>query len=544
MNLNYREQLPHLTEEIVYDARGSELDAYSIALEGWRRGLTLKWYAKDSEEFPDMKTWFTDKPGKLYSLSSESKTHYFFKTRGDKVTNEAVEICLDKDQTKQWLSTAGLQIPEGKRFTADNTVDEIIKFVSGSEFPVVLKPTDGSFGRGVLTNIQNLGEFKKALNYIRTKLNYTDVMVERHIDGDEYRLYVVENKVVGAIKRIPANVVGDGKNSIKRLIELKNKKRESNPRLVSCLIKPDQEMVDFILTSGYTFESIPSKGEVVYLTGKSNISTGGDPIDSLDSLPDSIKETAVKALKAVPGLAHAAIDLIIDGTGRGVILEINPTAQIGSLLFPLQGKARDIPAAIIDYYFPETKGIKTDKEKIYFNFNDLLEPLSAKKASTTTVAAAPVGNIYSKVYRVGGRVQNSGYHRGLRKQAFDRKLSGFVKSINNNLIEVVVSGTDKESVDDFKHAILTDPERSTVRSIEEVDWKGPVKVGFEVKAGIKLQAEQYKSLIEQKEKLIKEIKQAEVKNRKYKESTSWKLTKPIRGIAGAIKRIKGTNKKK
>src|SRR5690625_7025104 len=96
----YTEWLPHLPNEVVADARGWNLDAYVVALEGWRRGLTLRWHTKDSEEFPNMKTWYVDSPGRLFSLSSDEKTHYFFRTRGDKVTNEAVEIGGDRKSTR------------------------------------------------------------------------------------------------------------------------------------------------------------------------------------------------------------------------------------------------------------------------------------------------------------------------------------------------------------------------------------------------------------------------------------------------------------
>ncbi|WP_374724687.1 acylphosphatase [Calidifontibacillus erzurumensis] len=536
------EYLPHLTSEMVADARGVMLDAYAIALEGWRRGLQLKWYAKDHEEFPAMKTWYVDNPGKLFSLSNGEKTHYFFRTRGDKVTNEAVEICSNKEETKHWLTKSGITVPNGQRFTADATDEEIIQYVSMLDFPVVLKPTDGSFGRGVVPKIENMADFKKALVNVRSELNYKDVIVERHIPGKEYRLYVVGNQVVGAINRIPANVTGDGVHTIKQLIDRKNEDRSANPRLISCPIVKNQEMIDFVLASGYKFDDIPKKGETVYLTAKSNISIGGDPIDVLDTLSEIIKETAVKALNAIPGLPHGAVDLIFDETKEeGVVLEINPTAQIGSLLFPLVGQARDVPAAIIDYYFPETKGIKTDREKIFFNINDLLEPLVYKKAVVTTVSPAPVGTIYTKKFIVSGSVQNPGYHRGLRKQAFDRKLSGFISKLDEESIEIIVAGTDKEMIDEFKQSILEDPERSTVTAIQEEAWNQPVKVGFEVKADMKEHVENLKQLIEQKEKLKKELKSAKKKNKKIKESFSWKITKPIRVISKSVKKLKSGN---
>ncbi|ART78085.1 Cyanophycin synthetase [Sutcliffiella horikoshii] len=534
MEDNYEGQLPHLTTEIVADARGPELDAYALALEGWRRGLELKWYTKDSEDFSGMKTWFTDKPGKLFSLSNGVRVHYFFKTRGDKIANSAVDICTDKAVTKRWLEEAGIPIAPGKGFKSENTDEEIVRHASSLGFPVVIKPSDGSFGKGVYTNIKSTGELKAAIKKVRTTHSATNIVIEKHIVGQDYRVFVCDGKVVGAIKRIPANVIGDGKHSIKQLIEMKNQKREDNPRLVSCMIKPNAEMVEYILANKYTYESVPESGVEVYLTDKSNISLGGDSEEALSSLSTDIKEICIKAIRAIPGLPHGAIDIIVNEAGVHVI-EINPTPQIGSLLFPLVGKATDIPKYIIDFYFPETKGLQTDRQKIYYDFSDALEPLFNRNALVTTVKMAPVGTIYSKKYTVSGSVQNKGFHRGLRKQAFERGLVGYLSNLDNGDIEVVISGTSKEEVEQFKEAFYEDTERAEVLEIEEIDWNKPVKVGFEIRADLKTGLEDLQRLISEKEQLEKEIRLAKKEIRNTKNSSSWKLTQPVRKVTLPIK---------
>src|SRR5699024_9117442 len=186
----------------------------------------------------------------------------------------------------------------------------------------------------------------------------------------------------------------------------------------------------YIRRSGYTLDSIPDKGEIIYTNDKGNVSIGGDPIDVLDELSSDVKETAVAALQAVPGLAHGAVDVIVKqdeaGNQTGYVIELNPTAQIGGILFPFKGQPRDVPKAIIDYYFPETKDIETEKEKVYFDFYDVLEPLISRQGKVATVSPAPLGRIYMKKYTVLGDVQDLGYHLGLRKQAFERGLHGFV----------------------------------------------------------------------------------------------------------------------
>lgn len=529
--------LPHLHPEVVSEVEGNYLDSYVVALEGWRRGLTLRWHVKDSEKFKEMKTWYVDEPGQLFSLHSKEKSHYFFRTRGDKVTNEAVEKGMDKQRTKELLKKVGIPVPDGRQFTRKDDEETVIEYAETLGYPVVIKPKDGSFGRGVMSDIKSEEELKYSLQYLREQLEEDQIIVEKYIPGNDYRLYVVDDKVVGAILRVPPNVVGDGINSIEALIDIKNSERQLNPRLTTCPIKINQELVDYIGKSGYTLESIPGKDEVVYLSDKGNISIGGDPIDVLDELSDEIKQIAVQALRAIPGLTHGAVDLIIDkdqdGNEAGYVIELNPTAQIGGILFPVKGKSRDIPAAIIDYYFPETKNVQTEKEKIYFDFYDVLEPLISRQGVISTVSPAPIGKIHMKKYTVYGDVQNHGYHLGLRKQAFERGLHGFVMNVEDNAIDIVVAGTDKEMIDDFRHGITEDEERAHVIEIHESDYDGFVKVGFDSRANLKDLEKDLELLKENITQTSEEVRKLEIQKRKLQKSFSWRLTYPIR-LAGAI----------
>src|SRR5699024_5857760 len=113
-----------------------------------------------------------------------------------------------------------------------------------------------------------------------------------------------------------------------------------------------------------------------------------------------MKQLAVDALNAIPGLTHGAVDLMIEttteGKEKGFIIELNTTAQLGGILFPLKGTPRDVHKAIIDYYFPETKGVETDKEKIYFDLNEAIYPLKEMIANTSTVSQLPTKDFQSK----------------------------------------------------------------------------------------------------------------------------------------------------
>src|SRR5699024_7155760 len=342
--------LPHLTNEMTKGAR-RHLCAYLVSLEAWRRGLKIKWYSRK------VKKRGIHAPGRLFSISSADRTHTFYKTQGDKVSAESQRVTGNKDLAKKLFAEFDVPFPEGKRFSAESNNYEIIEYAKEIGFPLVLKPTKGFQGIGVVANIMTEEYLNESLKYVREELGYMDVIVERFIRGKEYRLYVIENEVIAAINRVPANIIGDGNHTIRQLIKLKNKQRLKNPRLAVCLIKVDYEVKKYVEKAGLTLDSVLENGEILYLREKSNISTGGDSIDVLDELPATMKSTAVNSLKSIPVLPHGGVDLIYDDTNpdsQAYVLEINAIPQIGSLVYPMKGKGRDIPAALIDYYFPET----------------------------------------------------------------------------------------------------------------------------------------------------------------------------------------------
>ncbi|UTR11804.1 acylphosphatase [Evansella sp. LMS18] len=554
--------LPHLQKDVLKGVRGYKLCAYLVALEGWRRGLTLNWYSNASNA-SDIKKLGNSYTGKFFSLSSQERTHYFFRSRGDLVTNEAVDITRNKEETKHYFKKHNLPFPEGKRFQASSENEELISYADTIGFPLVIKPTSGSLGQGVITNIKNLESLKSAINYVRTELKFKDVIVERFISGDDYRVYVIGDQVAGAVKRKAANVVGDGKSTIRELISIKNQKRKKNPYLYTRLIKEDKEIDLFLKELKYTLDTVPVKDEVVYLKSKSNLSSGGDSVDATDELTDEMKKIAIESVKAIPGLLHAGIDIISDKKAT-VIIEINPTAIIGSHLFPMEGKSRDIPEAIIDYYFPETIDSKNNKSSMYFNFKSILEPLESGVTNNIEVEPAIRSTLYSKKYIISGNVQGLGFRQYLRKKAFELQLSGWVKNSDNGNIEVVAAGKGLESLESFKTICFQGTEKTQVDNVIEKNWSKPIKAGFEIieikeetknkkidklekeLEAIKLELEDVNKLTASTKQQLWEVTQIneklqnekdlkEKQFRQIKNSRTWRYTEPLRRVISYLK---------
>src|SRR5699024_10461822 len=126
------------------EAFGYTVSMYSVALEGWRRGLTLKFINNNRK-----------KAHINYKLSYKGKEHRFTVERGDAVPKSAIKICVDKDLTKEYIQKANVPTPKGKAFTANTPDKEIITYANELGYPLVIKPTDGTGGSGVIENIAN-----------------------------------------------------------------------------------------------------------------------------------------------------------------------------------------------------------------------------------------------------------------------------------------------------------------------------------------------------------------------------------------------------
>src|SRR5699024_3239775 len=136
-------------------------------------------------------------------------------------------------------------------------------------------------------------------------------------------------------------------------------------------------------------KSVPQKSQRVFLRPQGSYLKERDPVDITDSMSNEIKEIAVKAMHSIPGLTHCDVDMIVnEETGVGYVNEINSRPQISNHIFPIEGLARDIPAAIIDFYFPETVNNRRNNQ-YYYDFNPVYESFIAMSVEKVIIPDIP-----------------------------------------------------------------------------------------------------------------------------------------------------------
>lgn len=281
-------------------------------------------------------------------------------------TSSAASCAVEnKALTKSLLHRKKISIAEGKLFYK-NEISEVYKFIKKIGYPVVIKPFNGSHGDFVFVGLKNKKDCDEAIKKIFKKNSY--VLVEKEFKGKEYRVIASRDKFIAATNRIPANIIGDSINTIKKLIEIKNEnplrggKNSFWKGKPWVKIKIDSIVKNNLEKNGLELSSVIPKGKIVYLRKNSNLSTGGDSIDITNIIHPDLKKIAVKAVRAIPGLAYAGIDLMINKkisekpTNRSyIIVEINASPGISMQHVPFKGKSRNVAGEIIDILFPETK---------------------------------------------------------------------------------------------------------------------------------------------------------------------------------------------
>lgn len=270
-------------------------------------------------------------------------------------SNIAVDLAGDKKETKELLEAAEIAVPKG---TIIRTVEELQDAIDYVGYPLVLKPIDGNHGKGATTNITTYEHAVQALE--AAQVYGRSVIVEKFIQGFDFRLLVINYKFVCAALRTPASVVGDGEHSIQWLVDETNKdvRRGFGHEKVLTSIKIDRFTHKLLEDLGYTLETVPAKGELVLLKPTANLSTGGTSTDVTDEVhPDNI--FMAERIARIIGLDICGIDIMAPDlkeplkVNGGAVLEVNAAPGFRMHIEPTVGIARNVAEPVIEMLFPK-----------------------------------------------------------------------------------------------------------------------------------------------------------------------------------------------
>ena len=237
------------------------------------------------------------------------------------------ELAADKTLTYRLLADAGLPLPEHVVVNAGD-IDGATAFLAEAGTPVVVKPARGAGGAGVVGHVQTPAQLKLALT--STGRYCPSVVVERQIDGDSYRLLLLDGKLLDVVRRDLPRIAGDGTSTIETLVF-----REYERRIAAGAdphgFKPLDIDLDCLFTlafGGYGLDSIVPAGVSVVFRTATNFSGPERSSSVTGSVNDGVIASARTAAARL-GMRLAGVDVVTTDATRplaetgGVLLEVN-----------------------------------------------------------------------------------------------------------------------------------------------------------------------------------------------------------------------------
>jgi GNAT-family acetyltransferase (TIGR03103 family) len=257
----------------------------------------------------------------MFTLSHGGRRVRCRESLSDLTSSISVVLCQDKSLTHKALKAAGLKLPAQQLAgSADDNQDFL-----DEHGRIVVKPLDGEQGMGVAVDLSTLDEVQQAVEAARPF--DSRVLLESFHEGLDLRIVVIGFEVVAAAIRRPAQVVGDGHNTIGFLIEAQSRRRQAATGGES-RIPVDHETLRTLQAAGYDYESVLPAGEVLAVRRAANLHTGGHLEDVTEILHPTLVDAAVRAARALD-IPVVGLDLMVPAADQPEYVFIEANERVG-----------------------------------------------------------------------------------------------------------------------------------------------------------------------------------------------------------------------
>ena len=255
----------------------------------------------------------------------------------------AMSRCDDKSVTRRALAAAGLPVTE-QLAAAD--AEEAVAFL-GRHGRIVVKPARGEQGRGVCVDLTDPDEVRAAFAAARALCD--QVIVEKFVPGQDLRIIVIDGRIVAGAVRKPPMIVGDGRRTVRELIEGQSRRRAAATGGES-RIPLDEETERTLRGQGVGLDDTPEEGMRLLARKTANLHTGGIIKDVTDRLHPALCAGAKEAARAldIPVVGLDFLVPAVDGPDY-VIIEANERPGLAN------HEPQPTAQRFIDLLFPQTR---------------------------------------------------------------------------------------------------------------------------------------------------------------------------------------------
>ena len=260
-----------------------------------------------------------------------------------------LRIAGDKAVSHELLSRQGLPVPAYHPFSWTR-LDGAAAFLREQGDACVVKPRYGTGGgAGVTTGVRTVTDLALAAAY--AAMYGSDLLIERQVPGECYRLLYLDGVLLDAVRRHRPAVLGDGRSTIAQLIAAENRRRARiAQRAVVDWLPADLDCRWALRAAGWSLGSVPSAGQQVVVRGATRWGGESDNESVRAILGDALMAEGARAAAAL-GVRLAGVDVMTSDprvelkAGGGVINEVNTTPGL-HYHYQVRNREAMVPVAV------------------------------------------------------------------------------------------------------------------------------------------------------------------------------------------------------
>jgi cyanophycin synthetase len=300
----------------------------------------------------------------LYEYEHRGKKQFFKGLpRPKQCFPQGLEWMDNKGKLRKRFPVAGIPMAKGG---VGRTWEEVKTLFHELLHPVITKPNIGSRGRHTTTRIETEEELR--VGFDKAKRLSPWIIVEQEFIGTLYRVLLIDGRVVAVLRRDRAHVLGNGSHTIRELVNAENQNPRRNPSVIVseanrsyhdadnefCPLPTDATATEELSRQGHTWNSVPQKNNVVYVSRKPSRSVGGSTTDVLaETHSENIKlfEWVAKTVNdPLIGVDFFIGDMSVPWNTQACagVIECNSLPFIDLHHYPLYGPVRDAAGALWD----------------------------------------------------------------------------------------------------------------------------------------------------------------------------------------------------
>lgn len=290
-----------------------------------------------------------DAEGGFLALSHGGRRVVTRESLSELTTAVAMSRCDDKRVTRRLFEAAGLRVPRGRTATFDQRDVEFLDEVG----EVVVKPARGEQGQGITVGVRDVESLDHAIQLARA--HCPEVLLEELVAGQDLRVIVIDYEVVAAAVRKPAEVIGDGRHTIRQLIDKQSRRRQAATGGESRIVIDDHTTAT-VADAGYDLGDVLPAGTALQVRRTANLHTGGTIHDVTGELHPVLAGACVRAAREL-AIPVVGLDLLVPDVSAKDHAFIEANERPGLANHEPQPTAE----RFVDLLFPHTRRLDADR---------------------------------------------------------------------------------------------------------------------------------------------------------------------------------------